>query len=230
MTRREPGGQHLPVPFTAMRSVVPRILEDYAAAHSMAPSPLLDELQAHTEAHCALPHMLVGRLEGALLRMLVRVTGARRVLEIGLFTGYSALTMAEALPEDGELISCEIDPEMAAIAQSFFDRSDHGRKIHIRLGAALETIAALPGDRPFDLVFLDADKENYCRYYEAVLPLVRPSGLLVADNVVWSGAVLMPREDSHRALVAFNRMVHEDPRVEHEMVPVHDGVTLIYRR
>ena len=208
----------------------PKILDDYATAHSTAPSPLLDELEAHTEAHCAAPHMMVGRLEGGLLRILVRLTGARRILEIGLFTGYSALTMAEALPDDGEIISCEIDPLVAAIAQSFFDRSEHGRKIHILLGAALETIAALPRRPPFDFVLLDADKENYIRYYEAVLPLLRPGGLLVADNVLWSGSVLWPRQDSHRALVAFNRMVHEDPRVEHVMLPVRDGVTLIYRR
>lgn len=208
----------------------PRIIEEYAAAHSMAPSPLLDELEAHTEAHCASPHRLVGRLEGALLRVLVRLTGARRILEIGLFTGYSALTMAEALPDDGEIISCEVDPDTAAIAQSFFDRSAHGRKIDIRLGPALETIAGLPPDKPFDFVFLDADKESYSRYYEAVLPLMRPGGLLVADNVLWSGAVLMPRQDSDRALVVFNRMVRSDPRVEAVMLPVRDGVTLIYKR
>lgn len=213
-----------------MDNIVPKLIEDYAAAHSQTPSPLLDELEAHTHAHCALPQMLVGRLEGGLLKMLVRLTGARRILEIGLFTGYSALTMAEALPEGGTIVSCEINKETAAIAQSFFDRSPHGRKISLRLGPALDTLATLPKDALFDLVFVDADKENYANYYDAALPLLRPGGLLVADNVLWSGAVLDPKRDSDRALVEFNHKVHQDPRVEHVMLTVRDGVMLVYKR
>lgn len=213
-----------------MKNLVPRVIEEYAAAHSMAPSPLLDQLEAYTQAHCAAPQMLVGRLEGGLLKMLVRLTGARRVLEIGLFTGYSALTMAEALPPDGRIVSCELNADTAAIAQSFFDRSDHGDKISIRLGPALDTIATLPPDQPFDFVFLDADKENYNRYYEALLPLLRPGGLMVADNVLWSGAVLKPAAASDYALVEFNATVHADPRVEEVMLTVRDGVTLIRKR
>ena len=213
-----------------MENIVPKLIEDYAAAHTQNPSPLLDELEAHTHAHCALPQMLVGRLEGGLLKMLVRLTGARRILEIGLFTGYSALTLAEALPEDGTIISCDINPDTAAIAQSFFDRSPHGRKITIRLGPAMDTLATLPNDSLFDLVFLDADKENYANYYDAALPLLRPGGLLVADNVLWSGAVLNPKRDSDRALVAFNSKVHQDPRVEHVLLTVRDGVMLVYKR
>ena len=213
-----------------MDNVVPKPIEDYAAAHSQTPSPLLDELETYTNAHCAWPQMLVGRLEGGLLKMLVRLTGARRILEIGLFTGYSALTMAEALPEEGMIVSCEINSETAAIAQSFFDRSPHGRKISIRLGPALDTLASLPKDPPFDLVFVDADKENYVNYYEAALTLLRPGGLLIADNVLWSGAVLNPIRDSDRALVEFNNKVHHDPRVEHVMLTVRDGVMLVYKR
>ncbi len=213
-----------------MDNVVPKPIEDYAAAHSQTPSPLLDELEAYTIAHCAWPTMLVGRLEGGLLKMLVRLTGARRILEIGLFTGYSALTMAEALPEEGTIVSCEINQETAAIAQSFFDRSPHGRKISIHLGPALDTLAILPKDSLFDLVFVDADKENYVNYYEAALPLLRPGGLLIADNVLWSGAVLNPKRDSDRALVEFNHKVHHDPRVEHVILTVRDGVMLVYKR
>lgn len=213
-----------------MDNLVPKPIEDYAAAHSQTPSPLLDELEAYTIAHCAWPTMLIGRLEGGLLKMLVRLTGARRILEIGLFTGYSALTMAEALAEDGAIVSCEINRETADIAQSFFDRSPHGRKISLRMGPALDTLATLPTDPPFDLVFVDADKENYVNYYEAALPLLRPGGLLVADNVLWSGAVLDPKRDSDRALVAFNKRVHQDPRVEHVMLTVRDGVMLVYKR
>ncbi len=213
-----------------MDNIVPKPFEDYAAAHSQTPSALLEELEAYTNRHCAMPQMLVGRLEGGLLKMLVRLTAARRILEIGLFTGYSALTMAEVLPEDGAIVSCEINPDTAAIAQSFFDRSPHGRKISVRMGPALDTLKSLPKDAPFDLVFLDADKENYINYYEAALPLLRPGGLLVADNVLWSGAVLDPKRDSDRALVAFNSKVHQDPRVEHVMLTVRDGVMLACKR
>ncbi|MBI5613067.1 MAG: class I SAM-dependent methyltransferase [Gammaproteobacteria bacterium] len=210
-----------------MLPILPQPFEDYCAAHSSAPSPLLDELERHTRTHCALSQMLVGPLEGAFLKMLVRLTGARRILEIGLFTGYSALTMAEALPEDGALISCDIDAANAAIAQAFFDRSPHGRKITIRLGVALDTLSTLPAERVFDMVFLDADKENYINYYEAVLPRLKPGGLIVADNVLWSGKVLNPIEKSDHAIVAFNAHVRADPRVEKVMLGVRDGVLLI---
>jgi caffeoyl-CoA O-methyltransferase len=206
---------------------VPRIIEQYAAAHTSALSQLLEELEAYTVSNCAFPQMLVGHFEGAFLAMLVRLSAARRILEVGLYTGYSALTMAEALPPDGELITCEIDAGTAAIAQLFFDRSEHGRKISIHLGPALETIAALPPAPLFDLVFLDADKENYVAYYHALLPRLRPGGLIVADNVLWSGGVLMPRNANQRALAEFNRTVRDDSGVECVMLPLRDGVTLV---
>ena len=160
--------------------------------------------------------------------MLVQLTGARRVLEIGTFTGYSALSMAAALPDGGEITTCEIDAQHARIAQSFFDRSPHGRKITIRLAPALETVSALKGE--FDFVFLDADKENYVNYYEAVLPKLKPGGLLVADNVLWSGKVLDPREKTDRAIVAFNDRVARDARVEQVMLSVRDGILLVRKR
>lgn len=209
-----------------MKAIVPRPIEDYAVNHSTAPTPLLMELEQLTQAQCANPQMLVGRLEGALLRMLIGLTGARRILEIGLFTGYSALTMAEALPADGAIISCEIDNETAKIAQSFFDRSPHGHKITIRLAPALDTLSSLPTVQPFDLVFLDADKESYSDYFEAVLPRLRLGGLLVADNTLWSGNVLAPRQETDHAVVAFNRRVQDDPRVENVLLTVRDGVML----
>jgi caffeoyl-CoA O-methyltransferase len=174
--------------------------------------------------------MLIGPHEGTLLGMLVRLSGARRVLEIGTFTGYSALCMAEALPKTGRLITCEINPERADIAQSFFDRSPHGRKIRLHLGAALETLADLPASATFDFVFLDADKENYVNYYEAVLPRLRPGGVIIADNVLWSGRVLAPKRKTDRAVVKFNKHVHRDPRTECVMLPVRDGVSLIRKR
>lgn len=210
-----------------MKAIIPRPIEEYATAHSTAPSALLDELEAYTLAHCLHPQMLTGRLEGALLRLLVNLTGARDILEIGLYTGYSALTMAEALPADGKLISCEIEKENAALAQSFFDRSPHGQKIEIRLGSALQTLRALPAEPGFDLVFLDADKEHYSEYYQEALPRLRSGGLLIADNTLWSGNVLRPEKETDHAVVAFNRLVREDTRVECVLLPLRDGVTLI---
>ncbi len=211
-----------------MIPLVDNALEEYAALHSSEPSALLDELERYTYAHCEYPEMVVGRLEGALLRMLVGLSGARRILEIGLYTGYSALTIAEQLPGDGSIISCELDVGHAAVARSFFERSPHGSKIDIRVGPAMDTLPALSG--PFDLVFLDADKENYPAYFDAVLPMIRPGGLLVADNVLWSGRVLSPSRDSDRALAAFNDRVQSDPRVENVLLTVRDGVMLARKR
>ncbi|MSP23684.1 MAG: methyltransferase [Myxococcales bacterium] len=187
--------------------------------------PIFDELREHTYAHVALPQMQVGRVEGSLLRMLAKLIGARRILEIGTFTGFSALCMAEALPDDGVLCTCEISAEVAAVAQRFFDRSPHGNKIQLLVGDALASVGALD-DRPFDLAFIDADKERYLDYYEAILPRLRAGGLLVADNVLWSGAVLEPKTPAAFAIAAFNDRVQRDARVENLFLPVRDGVML----
>jgi caffeoyl-CoA O-methyltransferase len=125
------------------------------------------------------------------------------------------------------MVTCEIERESAALAQSFFDRSPHGRKIEIRLGPALATLQALPADALFDLVFLDADKENYCAYYKELLPRLRAGGLLVADNTLWSGNVLKPEGETDRAIVAFNDLVQRDPQVENVVLTLRDGMTLI---
>jgi caffeoyl-CoA O-methyltransferase len=152
--------------------------------------------------------------------------GARRVLEIGTFTGYSALCMAEGLPDDGELITLDRDPEATRVARDFFDRSPHGRKIRLALGDALESLRALPASSPFDLAFIDADKERYLDYYEEILPRLRPGGLLVADNTLWSGRVLDPQAATDRAIAAFNARLTSDPRVENVLLPVRDGLML----
>ncbi|GAB4511913.1 MAG: class I SAM-dependent methyltransferase [Sulfuricaulis sp.] len=214
----------------SVKAIIPSKIEGYCLRHTSARNKLLRELEKYTQRHCDDAQMLIGPHEGALLAMLVRLTGARRVLEIGTFTGYSALCMAEVLPGNGRLITCEIKPEHADIAQSFFDRSPHGRKIQLRLGPALETLVNFPHSTKFDLVFLDADKENYVNYYETVLPRLRPGGLIVADNVLWSGRVLAPKKKTDRAIVAFNKHAHHDPRVECVMLPVRDGVSLITKR
>jgi caffeoyl-CoA O-methyltransferase len=210
-------------------TLVPEEIEAYAEAHTEVPSPLFEELREATYAEMKSPQMQVGRLEGSFLRMLVRLTRARRVLELGMFTGYSGLMMAEALPDDGgQLITCDIDPKAEAMARRFFARSPHGKKIEIRMGPALETIAQLQGE--LDLVFIDADKENYSNYFDAVLPKLRQGGLIVADNTLWSGRVLDPQSTSDRAIAAFNDKVAKDPRVEKVQLTVRDGMTLIYKR
>ncbi len=204
-------------------------LENYAAQHSVPESALLAELVARTRAATEMPQMQVGHLEGAFLRAMVRLSGARRVLEIGTFTGYSALVMAEGLPADGRLITCDIDPKTTAIAKEFWARSPHGNKIECRLGPALDTLAGLEG--PFDLVFIDADKENYLNYWNACVPKVRSGGVLLVDNVLWGGKVLTPDPDPlTRAISRFNETVTQDSRVDLVMLTLRDGITLALKR
>lgn len=204
--------------------IVPREIDEYAERHTTAPGPLFEELARETREKMEYWMMQVGPVEGTLLKLLVQISGARRVLEIGMFTGYSALMMASGLPEGGRLVTCDIDPEIARFARGYFDRSPAGAKIEIRVGPALETLASLEG--PFDMVFIDADKSNYSNYYERCIELLRPGGLLVADNCLWSGRVLAPSDDSDRAIASFNDRVRSDARVEHVLLTVRDGVML----
>ena len=162
-----------------------------------------------------------------LLQTLIFASGAKRVLEIGMFTGFSAQMMAAALPDDGRVTTCDVDPKAIATAKEFFARSPVGHKIEVREGPALETMKSLePG---FGLIFIDADKGNYINYYEAALPLLAPRGLIVVDNVLWSGRVLKPERPDDHAIVAFNEHVRNDARVVQVMLTVRDGMTLIRR-
>lgn len=203
-------------------------VEDFAHNHSEPESDLFRRLQQETYAQMQFPQMQVGRIEGRFLKMLVRLTGARRILEIGMFTGYSALMMAEGLPDDGRVITCDVNPKAEDVARRYFAESPHGHKIEIRMGPALETIATLTD--PLDMVFIDADKGNYSNYYEACLPLLRPGGLIAADNVLWSGKVVQPEDDDTRAIVAFDERVQADPRVENVCLTVRDGIMLAWKR
>jgi caffeoyl-CoA O-methyltransferase len=207
---------------------IEQAVEQYAHDHTKPESELFRRLREETFREMQYPQMQVGRLEGQFLKMLVRLTGARRVLEIGMFTGYSALMMAEGLPDDGRLITCDVNPKAEAIARRYFAESEHGHKIEIRMGPALETIQTLA--EPLDLVFIDADKTNYLNYYEAVIGLVRKGGLIVADNVLWSGKVINPEDDDTRAIVAFNERVQQDPRVDNVCLTVRDGMMLAWKR
>jgi len=165
-----------------MAFIVDERVEEYAVEHTTVLHDLFERLEAETREKTTAPQMMVGRLEGGFLATLVRVSGAKRILELGTFTGYSSISMASALPDDGRIITCDVDPDATAIARRYMDESGHGDKIEIRLGPALETIEALDG--PFDLVFIDADKPNYENYYEAVLPKLADNGLVIADNVL----------------------------------------------
>jgi caffeoyl-CoA O-methyltransferase len=210
------------------RWVVPEALDDYAARHTTALPPLLQELAAATMVRLGRrAAMMSGPVVGTLLQTLVATMGARRVLELGTFTGLSALLMAMALPDDGRLITCDVDPEATAIAREFWARSPHGPKIELRLGPALDTLKTLQG--PFDLVFIDADKPNYIAYYEAVLPLLAPRGLIVADNALRRGRVLAPEDEADRATAAFNAHVQADPRVVNVLLTVRDGLMVVRR-
>ncbi len=213
-----------------MSPAVDEGLEGYARDHSTPEPDLLAELAEETRASTSSPQMMVGPLEGRFLEMLMHLSGARRVLEIGTFTGYSALSMAPALPPDGCIVTCEVDPDNAAKAGRHFEASPWADRIELRVGPALDTIARLDG--PFDLVFVDAEKTEYLDYYEAVLPLLSERGVLAVDNVLWSGRVLDPSDDSDatRAIRAFNDHVAADERVVAVMLTIRDGVTLIRRR
>lgn len=211
-----------------MEPIVDQSLERYAEEHSSEVPELLARLERETLATMKSPQMLSGRTEGQLLRLLVKMISAKRVLEVGTFTGYSALMMASALPPDGELITLERDPRAEEVARRYFAESEHRSKIRLIAGAALDTLGSVSG--PFDFAFLDADKENYPRYYERLLELLRPGGMLAVDNVLWSGRVLDPEDEETRAIHALNERARRDPRVEHVLLTVRDGVLLVRKR
>ena len=205
-----------------MDVVDPRI-EAYAERLTSPHESLLAELSEETAREVGEEQMLTGPVAGRLLELLVWIARPQRVLEIGTFTGHSALSMAAALPAGGRIDACEIDPERAAFAQSWFDRSPHGPRITLHVGPAAETIASLNGE--FDFIFIDADKPGYVDYYEAVLPRLAEHGLIVADNTLASGEVV----DGNPAIARFNEHVAADPRTIQVLLSVRDGMTLIRR-
>ncbi len=212
-----------------MSFIVEQSVEEYAAAHSSPNGDLFDRLAAETRETTTAPQMMVGLLEGQFLGALVRSTEAKRILELGTFTGYSSISMALALPPDGRVITCDVDEETTEIARRYAQEAGVVDRIDYRTGPALDTIAGLDGE--FDLVFIDADKPNYLNYYEAVLPKLADDGLLIADNVLWSGRVVEPDDDeSTQAILAFNEHVRNDERVTAVMLTVRDGMTLVRRR
>lgn len=195
-------------------------IESYAEEHTTPHPPLLEELAEETRATLRVPEMLTGPVEGRLLQFLVWSLQARRVLELGTYSGYSSLSMAGGLPEDGEIHTCELDEEHAAVARRYIERAGLSDRITVHVGPALETVQRLDG--PWDFVFIDADKEGYLDYYEAVLPKLSEHGLIAADNTLRGGRVL-----DGDTVSAFNDRVLSDPRVVSVLLTVRDGVTLI---
>jgi caffeoyl-CoA O-methyltransferase len=207
--------------------VLPEGVEEYCERHTTALTELHERLLRETEEKTTTANFLVGELEGAFLKMLVRMTQAKRILEVGMFTGYSALCFAEALPADGSIITCEINPTAIEIGRRFFAQSPHASKIQIREGPAGETLKRLAG--PFDLCFIDADKPNYDYYYDRCVELTRKGGLIVLDNMLRYGRVLHPQEEDARIVNALNGRIHNDPRVENVLLPFRDGILLAYK-
>ena len=205
----------------------PEGVEEYCEQHTTALAELHERLLRATEEETATANFLVGELEGAFLKMLARMTQAKRILEVGMFTGYSALAFAEALPADGSIITCELDPHAIQIARRFFAQSPHGNKIQIKEGRAAETLKTLQG--PFDLCFIDADKPSYDFYYDRCVELARKGGLIVLDNMLRYGRVLNPVDEDARIVNALNGRVQKDPRVENLLLPFRDGIMLVYK-
>ncbi len=210
-----------------MSFLVDEKIEEYAEAHTTQPLELLQRLAEETRATMSVPQMLTGTIEGRFLELLVFGTGAKRVLEIGTFTGYATLSMAAALPEGGHIHTCDIEPKHVEVAQRYVSESPHADRITIHLGPALHSIEHIEGT--FDLVFIDADKGNYANYYEAVLPRLSERGLIALDNTLWSGKVLDPPDEDSKAIAALNDMIAADERVVAVQLTIRDGVTLIRR-
>lgn len=208
-----------------MYDIVSDEITTYTDEHTKQESALLAKLRHETVESVPGARMLSGPVVGAFLRMLVQISGAKRVLEIGTYTGYSALSMAEGLPEDGELITFDIDPNVAVVAERYFKESSHGHKIKFILGNAMQKLEELAGT--FDLVFVDADKTGYSAYFSAALQLLNPGGVMVFDNVLWSGRVLKPEDEQAKAIDALNKLVVKTPNVDHCLLSVRDGLHVI---
>ena len=203
-------------------------IEAYAAAQSTPSAELFERLGAETRESQDAPQMMVGALEGAFLSFVVGMKHPRRVLEIGTFTGWSSIAMALALPVGATLVTCDVNEKTTAIARRYAEEAGVADRIDYRLGPATETLAGLDG--PFDLVFIDADKPGYIDYYEAVLPKLADSGVILADNTLASGNVIAPNGEMSEAIARFNEHVRADDRVECVLLTIRDGITLIRKR
>lgn len=206
-------------------------IEKYIDDHTDDFSPLLLDLLDETEEVTGVSRWSIGKVEGKLLQMLVKISGAGNAIEIGTFTGYSALIIAEALPEDGSLITCETNPKHAEIALRYFRKSPHGGKIRLELRPAMETLGGI-ADNSVDFVFIDADKPSYGRYFDEAMRIMHAGGFIFVDNVFWRNKIFKSRitNENAKAIAAFNEKVKNDDRAEKVMLNVRDGVYLILKK
>ena len=210
---------------------LPEAIQEYVARHSDEESPLLARLNRETHAKVLAPRMLSGHVQGRVLSMLSHMIRPKLVLEIGTYTGYSALCMAEGLAEDGKLITLDKNEELEAMVRGYISEAGLEAQIDYRLGDAMALIPEIDG--PFDLVFIDADKINYYNYFKLVVDKVRPGGFIIADNVLWSGKVIETEkkiDKDTQAIIDFNRLIDADDRVENVLFPVRDGLMVIRRK
>jgi caffeoyl-CoA O-methyltransferase len=207
-------------------------LADYLVNHGTPPDAVQRALIEETAALGAVAGMQIAPEQGAFLTILTRLLGARRAIEIGTFTGYSALCIARGLPADGELVCCDVSEEWTKVGQRYWADADVGDRIQLRIAPALDTLSTLSGGAPFDLAFIDADKPNYGNYFDALLPLMKPNGAILVDNVLWDGRVIDGSADDENtaAIRAFNDKVAADERVDCVMLPIADGLTLCRKR
>ncbi|MBF2088339.1 MAG: class I SAM-dependent methyltransferase [Synechococcales cyanobacterium K44_A2020_017] len=208
-------------------------LRNYLLSVSLQETEVLQALRAETAQH-PMGQMQIAPEQGQLMALLVQLMGARRILEIGVFTGYSSLVMALALPADGQIVACDVSDDYTAIARRYWEQAGVAHKVDLRIAPALDTLDRLLADQvaPFDLAFIDADKSNYLNYYERSLQLVRSGGLIVIDNVLWSGRVADPSVTDNRtqAIRDFNAALHQDDRIHLSLIPIADGLTLALKR
>jgi caffeoyl-CoA O-methyltransferase len=207
-------------------------LHAYIVAHGESPDPVQRELIEETEKLGGISLMQIAPEQGAFMSLLVGALGAKRVIEVGTFTGYSALAIAKALPADGTLLCCDVSDEWTSIAKPYWEEAGVADRIDLRIAPAIETLRALPEDESWDLAFIDADKPSYPAYFEALLPRLRRNGVILVDNVLWMGTVANPevQDEQTSAIRAFNDQVVDDPRVETAMVPIGDGLTFLRKR
>ncbi|MEM7184442.1 MAG: class I SAM-dependent methyltransferase [Spirochaetota bacterium] len=205
-----------------------KVINDYIEAHTDDVSFLLDELITETEKITGHASWSIGKVEGKLLQLLIKISNAKSVVEVGTFTGYSALVIAEALPQDGILTTCENNREYADIAKRYFDKSPHGKKIQIKFGSALTSLKSIASESQ-DFIFIDADKPSYDNYFEEALRIVVSGGLIFVDNVLWRNKIFKKEisNENAKAIAAFNEKVRQEKRVEKVMLNIRDGVYLI---
>ena len=204
-------------------------IHNYCKNHTESDSQILVDLEQYTWKNKEVPQMISGQLVGKLLQSIIQMTSAKRIVEVGTFTGYSALQMVEYLPEDGQIHTCELMEKHAETAQSFFDRSKHGHKIFIHKGSAIKSLEQMKAGS-FDMAFIDADKSNYLEYYMRCLSLIRKGGAIILDNMLWSGQVVNPADDDSKALRKTGDYIQNDKRVFNTLLTIRDGLMLCIKK